>query len=115
MAKPLIVPRIVIVGMFVMVFGATLAAAAYVFETRVLTSGDALPLFELFADAFKVGLGAFIGVLSQWASRVFAEAKEEQIERRAAIESGTPGSQEPVASPSPAAVALASPAQQVAE
>ena len=85
MTKSLIVPRIVIVGMFVLVFGAALAAGAYVFETRVLNS-DALPLFELFADAFKVGLGAFIGVLSQWASRVFEEAQEEQSERRAAIE-----------------------------
>lgn len=76
MAKPLVVPRIVFVGLMVMVFGAVLAAWAYYYETQVLPDGGDLPLFNLFADAFKVGLGAFIGVLSQWASRVFAEPED---------------------------------------
>jgi hypothetical protein len=76
MDRPLVVPRIVFVGLMVMVFGAVLAAWAYYYETQVLANGGDLPLFNLFADAFKVGLGAFIGVLSQWASRVFGEGEK---------------------------------------
>jgi hypothetical protein len=29
---------------------------------------------EVFTDAFKVGLGAFIAMLAQWANKVFSEA-----------------------------------------
>ncbi len=76
MDRPLVVPRIVFIGLMVMVFGAVLAAWAYYYETQVLSTGGDLPLFNLFADAFKVGLGAFIGVLSQWASRVFGEGEK---------------------------------------
>jgi len=79
MNKPLVIPKIILIGMIVWVFGAILAAAAYYYETTLLnslnsSSSSSTPLFDLFADAFKVGLGAFIGVVSQWANRVFSEA-----------------------------------------
>jgi hypothetical protein len=87
MVKPQIIPRIVIVGLIVMIFGAVLAAVAYVYETGVLGSTSDHPLFDLFADGFKVGLGAFIGVLSQWASRVFADVEEAQKGHRRVAQS----------------------------
>lgn len=80
MVKPQVVPRIVIIGLAVMVLGAILAAVSYVYEMSVINTGTDHPLFDLFADGFKVGLGAFIGVLSQWASRVFANAEEAEKE-----------------------------------
>ena len=80
MVKPQVIPRIVIIGLLVMIFGALLAALSYVYEMSIIKSVTGHPLFDLFADGFKVGLGAFIGVLSQWASRVFANAEEEKKE-----------------------------------
>ena len=76
MVKPQVIPRIVVIGLVVMIFGAVLAALSYVYEMSIIKSTAGHPLFDLFADGFKVGLGAFIGVLSQWASRVFATAEE---------------------------------------
>lgn len=78
MVKPQIIPRIVVIGMVVFLFGAILATLAYIYEMSVLKLTTGHPLFDLFADGFKVGLGAFIGVLSQWASRVFTNAEEAQ-------------------------------------
>ena len=65
-----------------MIFGALLAALSYVYEMSIIKSTTGHPLFDLFADGFKVGLGAFIGVLSQWASRVFATAEEARKEEK---------------------------------
>lgn len=84
MVKPQVIPRIVIIGLGVMIFGALLAALSYVYEMSVIQSTNGHPLFDLFADGFKVGLGAFIGVLSQWASRVFASAEEARKESQEA-------------------------------
>ena len=69
--KPLIVPKIVYIVMALMVMLAVVTGLAYWFESSVLDRFNETPLFDLFSDAFKVGLGAFIGVLSQWASTVF--------------------------------------------
>lgn len=93
MIKVSVIPRIVIIGMMVMIFGAVLSFLAYIFETQVLGMTPPLPLYELFADAFKVGLGAFIGVLSQWASRVFdteADKKQEPTSRPADVPAEQP-------------------------
>ncbi|NIP17870.1 MAG: hypothetical protein GWM87_06730 [Xanthomonadales bacterium] len=68
----LVIPKIVWVAMTVMVLLIVVTGAAYWLETS--QSGglnNETPLYDLFSDAFKVGLGAFIGVLSQWASKVF--------------------------------------------
>ena len=74
MEKPLVVPRIVWFSLSTIIILIVVTLAAYYFETRVspLDNGTT-PLFELFADAFKVGLGAFIGVMSQWAALVFGK------------------------------------------
>ena len=80
MVKPQVVPRIVIIGLAVMILGAILATVSYVYEMSIIRSTTGHPLFDLFADGFKVGLGAFIGVLSQWASRVFANAEAAEKE-----------------------------------
>jgi hypothetical protein len=72
MEKPLIVPRIVWVGLGLMIMLIIVTSLAYWYETSNSSALDNnTPLFGLFSDAFKVGLGAFIGVMSQWASRVF--------------------------------------------
>lgn len=68
----LIIPKIVIISMVVMILLAGVTGLAYWFEishSDVTSNGPSI--YELFSDAFKVGLGAFIGVLSQWASKVF--------------------------------------------
>ncbi len=70
------IPKIVFIGVFVMMFVAVLAVGSYFFETIILTETTGTPMFELFADAFKVGLGAFIGVNSQWATVVFKRNAE---------------------------------------
>ena len=73
MDKPLIIPKIVYVVMALMVMLAGVTSLAYWFEPSVLDGFNETPLFDLFSDAFKVGLGAFIGVLSQRASTVFGK------------------------------------------
>lgn len=70
-----LMPRIIVVGMTVMIFGATLAVGSYILEI-VFLKKDETPMFDLFADAFKVGLGAFIGVNSQWATQVFKRSPQ---------------------------------------
>jgi len=72
MDKPLIVPKIVWISMGTMVLLILVTVWAHHYETvsHPLPNG-ATPLFSLFSDAFKVGLGAFIGVMSQWAAKVF--------------------------------------------
>lgn len=74
MEKPLVVPRIVWFSLSTMMMLIVVTLAAYYYETRVspLENGTT-PLFGLFGDAFKVGLGAFIGVMSQWAALVFGK------------------------------------------
>ena len=55
MDKPLIIPRIVYVVMALMVMLAVVTGLAYWFESSVLGFNET-PLFDLFSDAFKVGL-----------------------------------------------------------
>lgn len=72
--KPLIVPKIVYIGLAMMILLIAITSMAYWYEIRSTAKlNGATPLFDLFADAFKVGLGAFIGVMSQWASKVFGQ------------------------------------------
>jgi hypothetical protein len=60
--------------MFTMVLLILVTVAAYLYDTVYVPSpSGATPLFSLFSDAFKVGLGAFIGVMSQWAALVFGQ------------------------------------------
>ncbi len=70
------VPKIVYIAVFVLMFVALLAVASYYYENKLGLKET--PMFNLFADAFKVGLGAFIGVNSQWANVVFKRKAEDQ-------------------------------------
>ena len=74
MEKPLVVPRIVWFSLSTMMMLIVVTLVAYYYETRIspLENGTT-PLFGLFGHAFKVGLGAFIGVMSQWAALVFGK------------------------------------------
>jgi hypothetical protein len=70
-----VIPKIVYISMGVMILLTAITGTAYWYETGNSTDpgNHVTPLFDLFSDAFKVGLGAFIGVLSQWASSVFGK------------------------------------------
>ena len=72
MNNPSIIPKIVYISLGVMILLAVVTSVAYWYETgNSADLNNKTPLFEVFSDAFKVGLGAFIGVMSQWASKVF--------------------------------------------
>ena len=74
MDKPMIIPRIVWMSMGTMILMITVTVIAYWYESiQMPNANGTTPLFDLFSDAFKVGLGAFIGVMSQWAAQVFGK------------------------------------------
>lgn len=44
----------------------------------IVNAWDNPELFDVLSDAFKVGLGALIGVLAQWTNRVFTGRTPQQ-------------------------------------
>jgi hypothetical protein len=66
------VPTVVLVGGVLFVgMGMALLICSRLAGTE--PSSPAYKCFEAFADAFKVALGAFIGMLAQWTSKVFGD------------------------------------------
>ena len=63
------IPVIVVVSSLLFTMLSAMTILSWQLETADVHGNRAL--FSIFSDAFKVGLGAFIGVLSQWATAVF--------------------------------------------
>jgi len=55
----------------------------WIFEIRWTRAEEpALHLYEVLVDGLKVGLGALIGVMSQWAGRSFAPRQAPAVQAR---------------------------------